>query len=111
MEYVFDLKISSLRYSLGQSRADFARAMCVDLQTVFDWETGSKLPNSAQVAAMIRLQQQSEAYADRTALRPAMEVELRERHLSQIHSEEIIVDGHSAIGSQSKSGPRSTATN
>jgi DNA-binding XRE family transcriptional regulator len=111
MENQFDLKISSLRYSLGQSRADFARAMCVDLQTVFDWENGAKQPDSVQVAAMIRLQQQSEAYAERTALRPAMEVELRDRHLSQIHSEELVVDARQETQAQSKSGPRSSANN
>ncbi len=108
MEHIFDLKISSLRYSLGQSRADFARAMSVDLQTVFDWETGATQPTPKQMATMIRLQQQSEAYAERTALRPAMEVELRERHLSQIHSEEVVVESQSRLSTGS---PRSSATN
>lgn len=104
METFFELKVSSLRYSLGQSRADFARAMSVDLQTVFEWESGEKQPTPSQIADMFRLHQQSEAYAERTALRPAMEAELKERHLSQIHSEECAMD--------LKSAPyRSTATN
>jgi transcriptional regulator with XRE-family HTH domain len=96
METFFELKVSSLRYRLGQSRADFARAMSVDLQTVFDWESGERKPTSSQVATMFRLQQQSEAYAELTALRPVMETELKERHLSQIHSEECAMNVKSA---------------
>lgn len=109
MENTFDFKISSLRYGLGQSRADFARAMGVDWQTVFEWETGAKTPTPKQVAVMVRLQQQSEAYAERAALRPTMEVELRERHLSQIHSGEIVVDGQP--GSRRSGSHYSSASN
>jgi transcriptional regulator with XRE-family HTH domain len=91
MENYLNIKVSSLRYSLGQSRADFARAMNVDLQTVFAWEHGEKSPNSSQISKMVRLSQQSEAYAERTSLRPAMDLELKRRHLSQIHAEQVVV--------------------
>lgn len=83
--------ISNLRYSLGQSRADFARTMTVSLDTVFAWESGASMPNAIETSALIRLHQQSEAYAERTALRPSLEVALRDRHLDQIHAAEIVV--------------------
>lgn len=81
--------ISNLRYSLGQSRADFARTMTVSLETVFAWESGAQLPTAVETSSLVRLRQQSEAYAERTALRPVMEIALRDRHLDQIHSAEI----------------------
>lgn len=84
--------ISDLRYSLGQSRADFARTMRVSLETVFEWESGVKVPNAVETSSLIRLQQQSDAYAERTALRPVMETALRERHLDQIHTADVVVN-------------------
>lgn len=84
--------ISNLRYSLGQSRADFARTMAVSLETVFAWESGVQIPNSVETSSLIRLHQQSETYAERTALRPAMEIALRDRHLDQIHAADIVIN-------------------
>ncbi|MDZ4081404.1 MAG: hypothetical protein U1E10_00585 [Bdellovibrionales bacterium] len=81
--------ISNLRYSLGQSRADFARTMTVSLETVFAWESGAQVPTAVEVSSLVRLRQQSETYAERTALRPVMELALRDRHLDQIHAAEI----------------------
>ncbi len=81
--------ISGLRYRLGQSRADLARTMSVSLETIFAWESGVTLPNAVETSSLIRLHQQSEAYADRTALRPSMEVALRDRHLDQIHVSDV----------------------
>jgi hypothetical protein len=84
--------ISNLRYSLGQSRADFARIMAVSLETVFAWESGAQVPNAVETSSLIRLHQQSEVYAERTALRPAMEAALRDHHLDQIHSADVVTN-------------------
>jgi DNA-binding XRE family transcriptional regulator len=89
--------ISDLRYSLGQSRADFARTMHVCLETVFAWESGVKVPNAVETSSLIRLQQQSEAYAERTALRPALEIALRERQLDQIHAADVAVNSPNLV--------------
>jgi DNA-binding XRE family transcriptional regulator len=83
--------ISNLRYSLGQSRADFARIMAVSLETIFAWESGAQVPNAVETSSLVRLHQQSEVYADRTALRPAMEIALRDRHLDQIHAADVVI--------------------
>ncbi|MDX9731288.1 MAG: hypothetical protein RBT63_05905 [Bdellovibrionales bacterium] len=67
--------------------------MSVSLQTVYDWESDVAQPTQAQVTTMERLSQQCEAYTEKTALRPALEIELRARRVDQIHVSELTIKG------------------
>ena len=82
-------EISDLRCRLGQSRADFARAFGVSLDVVYRWERGVQALTLGQRSYMVRLGQYAEEYSDQTARRPTLECTLRDRKVSQIHSDEV----------------------
>lgn len=84
-------KITDLRGRLGQSRADFARAMSVTLEVVFAWESGAEKPTAAQRSYMARLAQHADSYAEKVALRPSLETALKDRKIAQIHASEVIL--------------------
>lgn len=86
-----------LRCQLGLSRADFARLMAVSWDQVSQWEAGVSAPTSDQRALLTRLGQQSDSYSEKTALRPILEVALKERGLDQIHSSEITLSGKTQL--------------
>lgn len=81
--------ITDLRCRLGQSRADFARALGVSLEYVYGWENGTLIPTLGQRSFMVRLDQHAESYSEKTSLRPALECALRDRKVSQIHVDEV----------------------
>lgn len=81
--------ISDLRGRLGQSRADFARAMSVSLEDVYDWEEGCNPPTPAQRSYMARLEQHADEYSNKVAIRPTLETACRDRRVDQIHTSEI----------------------
>ncbi len=85
-------QITELRSRLGQSRADFARAMGVSLELVYDWQDGRVLPTSAQRSLLARLTQHADEYSDKVAMRPSLELALRDRKVDQIHSSEIVLN-------------------
>lgn len=84
-------QISGLRGRLGQSRADFARAMSVSLDVIYDWEEGRGEPSASQRSYMARLTQHADEYSDKVALRPSLELALRDRKVDQIHASEIVL--------------------
>ncbi len=81
--------ISELRGRLGQSRADFARAMNCLLEDVYAWEAGRVQPSTSQRSYMARLEQHADEYSDKVALRPSLENACRDRGVDQIHCSEI----------------------
>ncbi len=85
-------QITELRGRLGQSRADFARAMGVSLELVYDWQDGRVLPTAPQRSVLARLTQHADEYSDKVAMRPSLELALRDRKLDQIHSSEIVLN-------------------
>lgn len=87
------LQIAELRGRLGQSRADFARAMGVSLELIYGWEKGQEIPSAAQRSNMARLAQHADEYAEKVAMRPSLEMALRDRRVDQIHASEIILNG------------------
>jgi DNA-binding transcriptional regulator YiaG len=84
-------QITELRSRLGQSRADFARAMGVALELVYDWQDGLVRPSPSQRSLMARLAQHADEYSEKVALRPALETALRERKVDQIHASEFVL--------------------
>lgn len=84
--------VQHLRCALGQSRADFARVFGVNWEVVMQWELGERTPTLQQLSTLIRLSQQAEAFAEKTMIRPALEVALKERKLDQIHESEVRLD-------------------
>ena len=85
-------QITELRSRLGQSRADFARAMGVSLELVYDWQHGRVSPTAAQRSLLARLTQHADEYSDKVAMRPSLELALRDRKVDQIHSSEIVLN-------------------
>lgn len=82
--------IRQLRYSFGESRADFARRFVktqealLSWQEIAQWESGELEPTALQRSQLIRLQQQAESLAEQTRMRPALELELKSNGLGQI---------------------------
>lgn len=91
-EQVIEMSSQNVRHvrcALGQSRADFARAFGVDWESVLAWESDELVMTPGQVALLIRLRQQADAFSEKTMLRPALEEALRTRKLGQIHESEV----------------------
>lgn len=85
-------QITELRSRLGQSRADFARAMGVPLELVYEWQSGQSSPSLPQRSFMARLVQHADEYSEKVALRPSLETALRERKVDQIHTADVTLN-------------------
>ncbi len=91
-EQVIEVNAESIRHvrcALGQSRADFARIFGVEWELVVAWEAAEAAMTPVQIAQLIRLGQQADAFSEKTMLRPVLEEALRTRKLGQIHESEI----------------------
>lgn len=83
------LSLLRLRCGLGMSRADFARVLGVTWELVEAWESGQTEPTREMQLLITRLGQQAESHSERTALRPVLDVALKERRLEQIHASAV----------------------
>ena len=100
-------QLRQLRYRMGWSRAEMARALGCDFTQVTAWESGAAMPDAVYRSRLILFMTQADSNSERIQRRAVAEYVMENRGLDQLHNSEVIesLAGLNTYGSASKPVP------